>query len=60
MGRHLADQLLLPLALAGSGSFRALPLSRHTKTNIEVIRRFLDVPISVVDDDGLPRVVVGG
>jgi RNA 3'-terminal phosphate cyclase (ATP) len=27
VGEHLADQLLLPMALAGSGSFRTLPLS---------------------------------
>lgn len=47
VGEHLADQLLLPMALAGGGSFRALPLSRHALTNIEVIRAFLPVSIEV-------------
>lgn len=41
VGEHLADQLLLPLAVAGSGSFSASNLSLHTRTNAEVIARFL-------------------
>ena len=46
VGAHLADQLLLPLAVAGGGRFRTLgPLSLHATTNIEVIQQFLDVPI---------------
>ena len=46
VGEYLADQLLLPMALAGGGSFTTLPPSRHTTTNIEVIKKFLDVSIS--------------
>ncbi len=38
---YLADQLLLPMALAGGGAFRAVGLSLHARTNIEVIQRFL-------------------
>ena len=45
VGEYLADQLLLPLALAGGGGFRATGLSRHTQTNIDVIQRFLPVRI---------------
>jgi len=45
IGEHLADQLLLPFALAGAGSFVTVPPSRHTSTNIDVIRRFLRVAI---------------
>jgi RNA 3'-terminal phosphate cyclase (ATP) len=45
VGEHLADQLLIPLALAGSGTFRTGKLSRHTRTNIEVISRFLPAQI---------------
>jgi len=45
VGEHLADQLLLPLALAGTGSFRTVTPSLHTRTNIDVIRQFLDIPI---------------
>jgi RNA 3'-terminal phosphate cyclase (ATP) len=45
VGVHLADQLLLPLALAGGGSFVTLPPSSHTRTNIDVIQAFLPVAI---------------
>jgi RNA 3'-terminal phosphate cyclase (ATP) len=45
VGRHLADQLLLPMALAGSGSFRATAWSLHAQTNADVIRDFLPVRI---------------
>lgn len=48
VGEHLADQLLIPLALGGGGSYLTGPLSLHTTTNIEVIKKFLDVEISVV------------
>jgi RNA 3'-terminal phosphate cyclase (ATP) len=46
-GEHLADQLLIPLALAGGGSFRTISLSRHAMTNVDVIRTFLDVQIEM-------------
>lgn len=46
VGEHLADQLLVPLALAKGGAFTTLPLSAHTRTNIETIRKFLPVKIS--------------
>ena len=41
VGVHLADQLLLPLALVGEGEFSTLKPSCHTHTNIAVIERFL-------------------
>ena len=47
VGEHLADQLLLPMALAGRGSIRATTLSSHARTNMDVIRLFLDVSFSV-------------
>jgi RNA 3'-terminal phosphate cyclase (ATP) len=47
VGPHLADQLLLPLALAGGGSFLTMPLTLHAQTNIEIIQRFLEVKITV-------------
>src|SRR5687767_12728897 len=34
VGEHLADQLLLPFAIAGGGKFRSAPLSLHSTTNI--------------------------
>lgn len=45
VGEHLTDQLLLPMALAGAGSFTAQCLSSHTQTNIEVIGQFLDLSL---------------
>jgi len=45
VGEYLADQLLLPMALAGEGEFITIAPSRHTSTNIEVIQKFLTVPI---------------
>lgn len=38
---HLADQLLLLIALAGSGSFTTTKPSLHTTTNIDVIKQLL-------------------
>jgi len=45
-GEHLADQLLVPMAMAGGGAFRTLALSTHSTTNIEILKHFLDVEIS--------------
>jgi RNA 3'-terminal phosphate cyclase (ATP) len=49
VGESLADQLLLPLALAGEGSFMTHSPTRHTKTNIEVITRFLPVRVALAE-----------
>ncbi|MBI2207597.1 MAG: RNA 3'-terminal phosphate cyclase [Candidatus Rokubacteria bacterium] len=43
VGRHLADQFLVPLALAGGGGFVTFPLTLHATTNADVIRAFLDI-----------------
>lgn len=40
IGEHLADQLVLPMALAGSGSFTTTAVSEHLRTNALVIERF--------------------
>jgi RNA 3'-terminal phosphate cyclase (ATP) len=45
VGLHLADQILLPMALGGGGTFRTAVLTPHAVTNIEIIRAFLDVVI---------------
>jgi RNA 3'-terminal phosphate cyclase (ATP) len=57
VGPHLADQLLLPLGISAwqpqvrarhrGGSFRTLPLTDHSLTHIEILRRFLDVRIDI-------------
>src|SRR6185503_15994114 len=59
VGEYLADQLVLPLAVAGGGRFRTMPLSRHTTTNIDTVGRFLDVAIRV-ERDGNATVVIFG
>jgi RNA 3'-terminal phosphate cyclase (ATP) len=46
VGRYLADQLMVPLAIAaargaGESAFRTMPLSRHAATNADVIEAFL-------------------
>ena len=58
---HLADQLLIPMALAGGGSFRTTKPSLHTTTNAEVIQRFVSIPIHTEQESELVwRVEVGG
>lgn len=44
---HLADQLLLPMALMGGGTFTTNDITEHTRTNIDIIQRFLDVNIKL-------------
>lgn len=44
---YLADQLLLPIALAGSGSFTTTKPSLHTITNISVIKHILGKEIQL-------------
>lgn len=52
VGPYLADQLLVPLALAGGGKFLTLPPTRHTTTNIAVIEKFLPLRFQVETEDG--------
>jgi RNA 3'-terminal phosphate cyclase (ATP) len=51
VGPHLADQLLVPFALAGGGSFRTMAPTRHTQTNMETIQHFLDIHFEVTQKD---------
>jgi RNA 3'-terminal phosphate cyclase (ATP) len=51
VGKHLADQLLLPMALGAGGQFVTAKPSSHTLTNIQIIRHFLDVHVEAVDLD---------
>ena len=50
VGIHLADQLLIPMALGQGGTFRTVDPTDHTRTNADVIRRFLDVSIVFAQD----------
>jgi RNA 3'-terminal phosphate cyclase (ATP) len=47
VGEHLADQLLLPMALFGGGVFTTTDITQHTRTNIDIIKRFLDAEIKL-------------
>ena len=51
VGEYLTDQLLIPLALAGGGAFRTLGLSPHARTNVEIIKAFLDVDFEIDEAD---------
>ena len=51
-GRHLADQLMLPLGIgaylgSGGGVFRTMELSPHATTHLEILRRFLETEVRV-------------
>jgi RNA 3'-terminal phosphate cyclase (ATP) len=47
VGEHLADQLLLPMALAGGGSFRTTAPSSHTTTHLRLLEQILGVRSAV-------------
>lgn len=47
VGKHLADQLLLPLALSqGSATFTTDQLTTHVSTSADLLRQWLDVTIT--------------
>lgn len=52
VGTYLADQLLIPFALAGGGRFTTRRPSGHTTTNIRIIEMFLSVRIDIEQLDG--------
>jgi RNA 3'-terminal phosphate cyclase (ATP) len=45
VGAYLADQLLVPLAIGGGGTFRCTETSSHTLTNIHTIKSFIEKQI---------------
>jgi RNA 3'-terminal phosphate cyclase (ATP) len=60
VGQHLADQLLLPLALAGGGAFVTQALTEHSKTQIALLRQLLGTEVRVSEEvAGRVRVEVG-
>lgn len=58
VGEHQADQLILLLALAGSGAFTTLRPSLHTRTQIALIERLLPVRVDLVEVAGADRAIV--
>lgn len=60
-GPYLADQLLLPMALAGGGSFTTVKPSSHARTGAEVIAKFLPASVTFEEkQDGHHLVTVSG
>jgi RNA 3'-terminal phosphate cyclase (ATP) len=59
VGEHLADQLLLPMAIARGGRFRTAALSSHATTNLETIAKFVDLPVAVKPAPGGVLVELG-
>ncbi len=51
LGEYLADQVMLPMALAGGGSFTVDRVSQHARTQAEVIARFLPVKVDFASGD---------
>jgi RNA 3'-terminal phosphate cyclase (ATP) len=61
VGDHLADQLLIPMVLAQGGAFRTGAPSLHTRTNADIVQRFVPVPIRFEPEDPARwRITVGG
>lgn len=55
VGPHLADQLMLPMGIAASqgqpSSFRTGRLTQHSRTHIDVLNQFLDIQLSVEENE---------
>jgi RNA 3'-terminal phosphate cyclase (ATP) len=58
---HLADQLVLPAALAsGASQWTTSCITQHLLTNAWVVNHFLDVPIQIAGQAGEPGHVIIG
>ncbi|MEO3727207.1 RNA 3'-terminal phosphate cyclase [Pseudomonas syringae] len=57
VAEHLADQLLLPMVLAGGGSFTTPRMTEHLHSNISVIERFVPITIQC-EEEGAERLRV--
>ncbi|HEY6095308.1 MAG TPA: RNA 3'-terminal phosphate cyclase [Gallionellaceae bacterium] len=58
VSEHLADQLVLPLALAGGGSFTTTTVSSHLASNMQVLQKFLPVGFEITQNGDIPQIVV--
>jgi len=57
---HLADQLLLPLAIGSGGCFRTVKPTEHTHTNAAIIGRFLGDAVTITADVDASVITVRG
>jgi len=60
VGEHLADQLIVPMALAGGGSFRTLEPTLHTRTQLGVLAAFGIRAEAKAEENGAWRIDVSG
>lgn len=51
-GPYLADQLILPFALAGGGRFTTVKPSEHLRTAIDIAQRFTGLPMALEQQPG--------
>jgi len=51
VGEHLADQLLLPMALGKGGSFTTTAISEHLRSNAIVVERFTGRRVNIERTD---------
>jgi RNA 3'-terminal phosphate cyclase (ATP) len=55
VGPHLADQWMLPLALAAlqgtGGAYRTMPLTGHSYTHLEILQKFLPIQIGLQEEN---------
>jgi RNA 3'-terminal phosphate cyclase (ATP) len=58
-GRYLADQLLLPMALAKGGAFTTFAPTAHFDSNCEVIARFTGARIGRTENAGAFLIEIG-
>jgi RNA 3'-terminal phosphate cyclase (ATP) len=49
---HLTDQLLVPLALAGGGSFVTERVTTHARTCLAVIEQFMAIRTELAPETG--------
>ncbi len=57
VGPYAADQILLPMVLAGGGEFTTVEPTLHTVTNIQVIETFLPGRFAITDaENGVSRI----
>jgi len=57
VGKYLADQLLLPLALAGGGTFQCTELTDHFHTHKAVLESFLPISVETKPHDNNTHLV---
>jgi RNA 3'-terminal phosphate cyclase (ATP) len=59
VGEHLADQLLLPMALGQGGAFTTHTATEHLRSNAAIIETFLPTRVTISESEGGFAVRVG-